>query len=81
MHLLFLFAPLSFNLEYQENLIIGCRDIQIGPSGVRALPVAAGTNEGGHYFWYFSFSFLLQTLFKTIEGIVVGFYIFAWAPK
>ena len=21
-----------------------------GPSGVRALPVAAGTNEGGHYF-------------------------------
>ena len=27
--------------------------IIIGPSGVRALPVAAGTNEGGHYFWYF----------------------------
>ena len=24
-------------------------------SGVRALPVAAGTNEGGHYFRYFSF--------------------------
>ena len=23
---------------------------KIGPSGVRALPVAAGTNEGGHYF-------------------------------
>ena len=22
-------------------------------SGVRALPVAAGTNEGGHYFRYF----------------------------
>ena len=22
----------------------------IGPSGVRALPMAAGTNEGGHYF-------------------------------
>ena len=22
----------------------------IGPSGVRALPLAAGTNEGGHYF-------------------------------
>ena len=21
----------------------------IGPSGVRALPLAAGTNEGGHY--------------------------------
>ena len=26
----------------------------IGPSGVRALPVAAGTNEGGHYFRYWS---------------------------
>ena len=23
-----------------------------GPSGVRALPLAAGTNEGGHYFRY-----------------------------
>ena len=22
----------------------------IGPRGVRALPLAAGTNEGGHYF-------------------------------
>jgi hypothetical protein len=28
----------------------------IGPSGVRALPLAAGINEGGHYFRYFSFS-------------------------
>ena len=27
--------------------------IQIGPSGVRALPLAAGINEGGHYFRYF----------------------------
>ena len=26
----------------------------IGPSGVCALPLAAGTNEGGHYFRYFS---------------------------
>jgi hypothetical protein len=25
----------------------------IGPSGVRALPLAAGINEGGHYFRYF----------------------------
>ena len=24
----------------------------IGPSGVRALPLAAGRNEGGHYFHY-----------------------------
>jgi hypothetical protein len=50
---------------------------------VRALPLAAGINEGGHYFRYFSFSFLvfLPPLFKTIEGVVVGFQIFAWAPK
>ena len=24
-----------------------------GPSGVRVLPLAAGINEGGHYFRYF----------------------------
>ena len=24
----------------------------IGPSGVRALHLAAGINVGGHYFWY-----------------------------
>ena len=28
----------------------------IGPSGVRVLPLAAGRNEGGHYFRYFWFS-------------------------
>ena len=26
---------------------------EIGPSGVRALPLAAGINKGGHYFRYF----------------------------
>ena len=26
-------------------------DQHFGLSGVRALPVAAGTKEGGHYFW------------------------------
>ena len=25
--------------------------VSIGPSGVRALPLAAGINEDGHYFW------------------------------
>ena len=25
----------------------------IGPSGVRALPMAAGINVGGHYKWHF----------------------------
>ena len=32
--------------------------INFGPSGVRALPLAAGINEGGHYFRYF-FLFLV----------------------
>ena len=36
----------------------------IGPSGVRALPLAAGINEGGHYFRYF-FLFLLLVLLLT----------------
>ena len=57
----------------------------IGPSGVHALPLAAGINEGGHYFRYF-FLFLLvlvvlPPLFKNTVGVVVGFQIFAWAPK
>jgi hypothetical protein len=34
----------------------------IGPSGVRALPLAAGINEGGHYFRYFFFSCFLFCL-------------------
>ena len=53
-----------------------------GPSGVRALPLAAGTNEGGHYFrYFFPLLFFLPPLFKTTEGVVVLFQIFAWAPK
>ena len=45
-------------------------------SGVRALPVAAGTNEGGHYFRYFSTLVgvgLGTPIAFTPEGIVVGF--------
>ena len=59
-----------------------------GPSGVRALPLVAGTNEGGHYFRYIFpllvlilLIFLLPPLFKTTEGVVVLFQIFAWAPN
>ena len=56
-----------------------------GPSGVRVLPLAAGINEGGHYFRYIFlflvFFFLLPPLFKTTEGVVIGFQIFAWGPK
>ena len=31
----------------------------IGPIGVRALPLAAGINVGGHYKWHLSLSFSL----------------------
>ena len=55
----------------------------IGPSGVRALPLAAGINVGGHYKWHF---FLLSlsssgSLLILQEGVVVGIQIFAWAPN
>ena len=57
----------------------------IGPSGVRALPLAAGRNVVGHYKWHF-FSFFLSfflpgSLLILPEGVVVGIQIFAWAPK
>ena len=32
-----------------RNMVIAGRLFNIGPSGVRALPLAAGINEGGHY--------------------------------
>ena len=46
-----------------------------GPSGVRALPLAAGINVGGHYKWHFFSFFLLSSgsLLILPEGVVVGF--------
>ena len=59
----------------------GTWESDFGPSGVRALPLAAGINVGGHSTWhYFSSFFFLRSLLKTPEGVVVGFQIFAWAP-
>ena len=57
----------------------------IGPSGVRALPLAAAINVGGHYKWHF-FSFFLSllssgTLLILPEVVVVGNQIFALAPN
>jgi hypothetical protein len=57
---------------------------QIGPSGVRALPLAAGINVGGHYKWHFFLSLFLSSsgsLLILPEGVVVGFCNFVWAPK
>jgi hypothetical protein len=47
----------------------------IGPSGVRALPLAAVINIGGHYKGHFfsSLLFLSSTLLILPEGVVVGF--------
>ena len=41
---------------FDKKTILIIITILIGPSGVRALPLAAGRNVGGHYFKYFSFS-------------------------
>jgi hypothetical protein len=54
--------------------------MKIGPSGVRALPLAAGINVGGHYKWHF-FSLSSGSLLILPEGVVVGIQIFAWTPK
>ena len=57
----------------------------IGPSGVRALPLAAGINVGGHYKWRFFLFFFLSSSSGSLlilpEGVVVGIQIFAWAPN
>ncbi len=42
-----------------------------GPSGVRALPVAAGTNKCGHYFSLLVV--VLTTVTKPPEWVVVGY--------
>ena len=39
-----------FFYKIKINWGVSSFSISIGPSGVRALPLAAGTNEGGHYF-------------------------------
>ena len=56
--------------------------VYIGPSGVRALPLAAGINVGGHYKRnFFSFSLSSGSLLILPEGVVIGIQIFAWAPN
>ena len=59
--------------------------LNIGPSGVRALPMAAGINVGGHYKWHFfslsSLSLSSGSLLILPEGVDVGIQIFAWAPN
>ena len=58
-------------------------ECDIGPSRMRALPLAAGINVGGHYFRHIIplFVSLVTTVVKIPQGVVVGFQIFAWAPN
>ena len=65
----------NFSLSHILTSIGGFQLDFFGPSGVRALPVAAGTNKGDHYFWYFSSysSSSGNPPAFTPEGIVVGF--------
>jgi hypothetical protein len=56
--------------------------INVGPSGVCALPLTAGRNVGGHYKWHFFLLFLSfflssGSLLILPEGVVVGFRNFA----
>jgi hypothetical protein len=47
--------PITYKLKKpirNENEESTVNDKSIGPSEVRALPLAAGINEGGHYFRY-----------------------------
>ena len=63
-------AKLSYSWEVHLNLGLGS---SIGPSGVRALPLAAGINEGGHYFRYFSTSSCYHRYSKPQKGLSWGF--------
>ena len=71
---------------YTHTLDTTCTScfIFVGPSVVRALPLAAGRNEGGHYFHYKNYKLpvlFLPPLFKTTDGVIVLFQICAWAPN
>ena len=54
---IFVSKPVSKPVETGKVWYAGYgREPVVGPSGVRALPLAAGINEGGHYFRYFCHS-------------------------
>ena len=57
----------SENARTQSMVGIGCSyNKHFGPSGVRALPLAAGINEGGNYFRYkYYSSFLVGFVLTT----------------
>ena len=50
------------------DLPLPMTNASIGPSGVRALPLAAGINVGGHYKWHFLLLFSLAGLIANWVG-------------
>jgi hypothetical protein len=50
--------------------------LTFGPSGVHALPLAAGINEGGHYFRYIIPLFLTGEAWFNKWGCVCGEIVF-----
>jgi hypothetical protein len=56
-------AQLSSSKSSIEPFWLGLR--KIGSSGVRVLALAAGINEGGHYFRYFSSCCLLVVVLPS----------------
>jgi hypothetical protein len=67
---------LFYKKEWVTASSNGLERFEIGPSRVRALPLAAGINVGGHYKWHFflfSLSFSPGSLLILPEGVVVGF--------
>ena len=78
----------QFDSTYLNNpsFVGSFEDEDFGPRGVRALPLAAGRNEVGHYFKYFSSCYLLLLLLlaTAIQNHRRGcrrVSNFAWAPK
>jgi hypothetical protein len=57
--------------KYHFCVILKCKTL-IGPSGVRALPLTAGINIGGYYFWYFSSSYLILSSASVDGGLRGG---------
>ena len=55
------------------------KNMVIGPSGVRALPLAAGIHKGGHYFRYFGPSGVRAL--PLAAGINVGGHYFRYCVR
>jgi hypothetical protein len=61
----FIFLDQGFSGEIKTGSITN-----FGPSGVRALPLAAGINEGGHYFRHFDFFLPRHHCSKPKNGLL-----------